>query len=203
MMLARLDIHAQRGEPNMSRQILFVQGAGECVHDAWDNKLVRSLEARLGPQYDVRYPRMPNEAEPLYPSWKAALFKQFDELDDNAILIGHSIGGTFLIHAVAEYRPKQKWSAVFLIAAPFLGEGGWPADETDPTTHLADELRADVPVLLYHGTADEEVPPRHMELYTRAITHASARLLADRDHQLNNDLSHIAQDIRHGRQSPE
>ena len=49
----------------MPRQILFIQGAGEGTHDAWDNQLVASLEAELGPDYAVRYPRMPNEGEPL------------------------------------------------------------------------------------------------------------------------------------------
>lgn len=182
----------------MPAQILFIQGAGEDVHDAWDDKLVRSLEIELGEQYAIRYPRMPNEAEPLYPTWKAALFEQFDELEDDAILIGHSIGGTFLIHAVAERQPKRRWGAVLLISSPFLGEGGWPGDETDPAANLTDELPADVPVFLYHGTADEEVPLKHMELYARAIPHATPRVLADRDHQLNNDLSSIAQDIRNG-----
>jgi predicted alpha/beta hydrolase family esterase len=180
----------------MPRQILFIQGAGDGTHDAWDDKLVRSLETELGRQYAVRYPRMPDEANPHYPSWKAALFKELDELDDTAILIGHSVGATFLIHALAEQRPKRKWSAVLLIAPLFLGDGGWPGDETDPVTNLAAELRADVPVFLYHGTADDEVPFEHMELYAKTIPHAAARVLANRDHQLNNDLSEIARDIR-------
>ena len=45
--------------------VLFVQGAGEGVHDDWDRKLVESLRRELGPHYDVRYPRMPNEADRL------------------------------------------------------------------------------------------------------------------------------------------
>lgn len=179
----------------MPRQVLFVQGAGEGTHDAWDDKLVRSLETELGPQYAVRYPRMPNEADPQYAAWKAELFRQFDDLDEDAILIGHSVGGTLLIHAVAEYRPQRKWRAIVLIAAPFLGEGGWSGDGTDPQTNLAEELGADVPVLLYHGAADDEVPPGHMQLYAAAIPHARTRVLADRDHQLNNDLSEIARDL--------
>ena len=182
----------------MPRQILFIQGAGEGVYDNWDDKLVRSLKAQLGQQYDVRYPRMPNEAEPLYPNWKAALFKEFDELEDDVIPVGHSIGGTFLIHAIAEHWPKRRWTAVLLIASPLLGEGGWPSDETDPAANLTDELRTDVPVFLYHGTADEEVPLKHMELYAKAIPHATVRILAERDHQLNNNPSEIAEDIRNG-----
>lgn len=180
----------------MPKQILFVQGAGAGTHDEWDDKLVGSLGAELGRQYTVRYPPMPNEAEPLYATWKTALVKEFDALGDNAILVGHSVGGTFLIHAVAEQQLKRKWGGIFLIAPPFLGEGGWPGDETDPKANLAKELRADVPVFLYHGTSDSEVPLEHMKLYAEAIPHAATRTLADRDHQLNNDLSELARDIR-------
>lgn len=180
----------------MPKQILFVQGGGEGTHDAWDDKLVHSLETELGPDYAVRYPPMPNEGDPNYPTWKAALFSQFDALDDDAILVGHSVGGAFLIHAAAEHRPQRKWGAIMLIAPPFFGEGGWPDEGTDLVAKLADELRADVPVFLYHGTADNEVPPRHMKLYAEAIPHATTRVLPDQDHQLNNDLRAVALDIR-------
>ena len=57
----------------MTIQVLFVQGGGKGVHDEWDDKIVDSLERELGPDYTVRYPRMPNEANPTYAKWKAAL----------------------------------------------------------------------------------------------------------------------------------
>jgi hypothetical protein len=45
---------------------LFIQGGGAGSHDEWENKLVDSLRRELGPDYDVRYPRMPKEADPSY-----------------------------------------------------------------------------------------------------------------------------------------
>ena len=48
----------------MTTQILFVQGGGEGVHDQWDKKLVDSLGSELGRDYEIRYPLMPNEADP-------------------------------------------------------------------------------------------------------------------------------------------
>ena len=55
------------------REILFVQGAGKAVHDEWDNKLVESLRREVGPAYEVRYPVMPNEADPQLAAWRVAL----------------------------------------------------------------------------------------------------------------------------------
>ncbi|CAN7360580.1 hypothetical protein [Rhizobium sp. LjRoot258] len=48
----------------MAKQVLFVQGAGEGVHDRWDTELVASLARELGESYAVRYPRMPGEDDP-------------------------------------------------------------------------------------------------------------------------------------------
>jgi predicted alpha/beta hydrolase family esterase len=179
----------------MSKQILFIQGGGEGTHDAWDNKLVDSLERELGGEYTVRYPRMPDEGNPSYPTWKGELFKQLDELDDGAILVGHSLGGAFLVHALAEHPSKKKWSAVLLVAPPFFGAGGWPRDAADQMPDLKG-FPPHLPVFVYHGAADTEVPPNHMKLYAKSIPHVTTRLLVDRDHQINDDLSELAQDIR-------
>jgi pimeloyl-ACP methyl ester carboxylesterase len=92
----------------MPKQVLFVQGAGEAVHDEWDDKLVRSLKRELGDGYSILYPRMPNEADPHYWAWKTALLGQLDKLNDGAILIGHSVGGTILIHLLAEQPPMRR-----------------------------------------------------------------------------------------------
>ena len=86
----------------MPHQVLFISGRGQRHHDEWDNRLVDSLRRELGPDYEVHYPRMPNEADPNYARWKAALQKEFSRLSDGAILVGHSIGGTILIQLLCE-----------------------------------------------------------------------------------------------------
>ena len=101
----------------MARQILFVQGAGEGTHDRWDSKLVASLERELGDGYAVRYPRMPGEDDPSYPAWQVALAKEFRSLEDGAILVGHSLGGAFLIHMLAEPPPHRRFGGLFVVAA--------------------------------------------------------------------------------------
>ena len=177
-------------------QLLFVQGGGAGTHDEWDDKLVDSLRRELGPNFEIRYPRMPNEDDPSFAAWKTTLEKEFANLDDDAILVGHSIGGTILVNALAQTPSKQKFRAIFLIAAPFVGEGGWPGDDINPTPDLGARLPRGVPVYVYHGLADETAPPSHAELYARAIPHAKVHLLSQRDHQLNNDLSEIAATIK-------
>ncbi|MDL2402883.1 alpha/beta fold hydrolase [Rhizobium mayense] len=182
----------------MPRQILFIQGAGATAHDQWDIKLVESLERELGEDFTLRYPRMPDEADPRYQTWKTALLNEFDGLEDGAILIGHSIGGTILIHVLADERPKFRPGALILISAPFIGEGGWPSDDIVPRTDFSQRLPAGLPVLIYHGSEDKIVPFGHAEFYAKAIPEAVVRSLPHRDHQLSNDLSEVAQDILKG-----
>jgi predicted alpha/beta hydrolase family esterase len=179
-----------------TRQVLFIQGGGDGVHDEWDDKLVASLERALGPGYDVSYPRMPNEADPSFRAWSALLEREISQPDDGAILIGHSLGGTILIHALAQ-QPEllRHIDAICLIAAPFVGDGGWPSDDIVLRRDWAAPLGG-VAVYLYHGDADETAPITHLDLYAKAIPHARVRCLSGRDHQLNNDLSEVAQDIR-------
>ena len=174
--------------------ILFIQGVGEDVHDTWDVRLVASLEKHLG--IAVRYPRMPGEAAPRYPDWRDALRAEFRALRDGDVLVGHSAGGAMLVHALAEAPPGVRPGALVLIAAPFFGKGGWPADDIPDLPDLGARLPGGMPVFLHHGTDDAEVPPDHAQLYAAAIPQALLRLHPGRDHQMNDDLEAIARDIR-------
>jgi hypothetical protein len=172
-------------------QLLFVQGGGQGTHDEWDNKLVDSLQSELGQDYEIRYPRMPNEDDPDYAAWKTALQQEFQALQDGAILVAHSVGGTIVVKLLSEQLPTPRFGAVFLIAAPFVGEGGWASDDPLPSD-LAARLPKDVPIHFYHGLEDEIAPPAHVDLYARAVPQARIHHLQHRDHQLNNDLREVA-----------
>jgi predicted alpha/beta hydrolase family esterase len=174
------------------RQVLFIQGGGAKVHDEWDDKLVASLRRELGPEWDVRYPRMPDEGDPSYPKWKTAIAREIEELDEGAILAGHSIGGTMLIQTLAEDPPSQCPGAIMLMSAPFIGEGGWESDDISPKPDLGARLPQGVSVHVFHGCEDRTAPSAHAHLYSRAIPQAKVHLLPERDHQLNNDLSDVA-----------
>ena len=176
----------------LKRQLLFIQGGGAGVHDEWDDKLVESLKRELGPEYEIRYPRMPNEDDPHYPVWKRAIEKELGALDERAILVGHSLGGTMLVNVLTEQPTKGRFGALFLIAAPFVGDGGWPSDDLRLPPDLGARLPRNAPVHIYHGLEDEIAPPSHAELCARAIPQARVYRLPGRDHQLNEDLKDVA-----------
>jgi predicted alpha/beta hydrolase family esterase len=178
------------------RQVLFIQGAGEGTHDEWDDKLVVSLRSELGDDVEVRYPRMPDEDEPSAATWVPAIRAELEALDDGAVVVGHSIGGTLLVHVLAETPPDRRLGAIVLLAAPFVGATGWPGDGFEFGDDLGARLPTGIPVHVVHGLADDEVPPTHADLYGRAIPQATLHRLAGRDHQLGNDLAEVAAIIR-------
>ena len=185
-----------------TRQILFIQGAGAGTHDDWDDKLVDSLRRDLGDAYEVRYPRLPNESEPTYATWSQAILRQVADLDDGSVLVGHSVGGTILIHSLVERPPAPTLAAVILVAAPFVGDGGWPADGFDPKSDIGARLPRDLVVHVVLGLEDETVPRSHADLYATAIPQAHLHLLPGLDHQLGNDLSAVAALIRASDREP-
>src|SRR5436189_3025768 len=63
-------------------------------------------------------------------------------------------------------------------------------------TDLGVGLPQDLPVFLYHGEVDTIVPFSHVDLYAEVIPQAHVRRLPGHDHQINNDLTQVADDIR-------
>jgi len=176
----------------MTQTMLFIQGGGQGTHDEWDNKLVDSLRRHLVGDFKIRYPRMPAEDDPGEATWGPAIRQQLASLENGAIVIGHSVGATILVHLLTQETPRTHLGAIVLLSAPFVGADGWPATELELPSDLGALLPKDVPIHVFHGLDDDTVPPAHANLYGRAIPQAHVHLLPGRDHQLGNDLSEVA-----------
>ena len=182
----------------MNKQVLFIHGAGKGAYKE-DEKLVASLRQSLGREYEVHYPAMQNEDDPDYETWKRQIENNLEELDGDVIVVGHSVGASILIKFLAEGDTK-KISGIFLIAAPFWGgDEGWKYEGYEalalPEGH-DDQLPSNAPVFFYHSRDDEVVPFAHLALYAQAFPQATIRELNGRGHQLHNDLSEVAEDIK-------
>ena len=185
----------------MGRRVLFVQGAGPGAR-AEDAALVAGLGAALGPEFEVRYPELPNEAAPEAAAWQARIGEELATLGGGALLVGHSAGGANLLMVLARGRPAPEPAGVFLIAVPFCGPGGWDCGDVVLPPDLGTRLPDRVPLFLYHGRDDAVVPFAHVDLNARALPQAVVRHLVGRDHQLNGDLSEVASDVRRLRRAP-
>lgn len=178
----------------MPNQVLFVHGGGGGAYEA-DSNLAASLRRELGAGYVVRYPELPNEEEPEYEIWKNAIAGELAAMGSGAVLVGHSIGASVAIRALAD-GIGQSLAGVFLVATPFWHDHEvWRWKEVELPANAAERLPDGLPVFLYHGRQDEVVPFSHVEMYARALPRATVRRLDGRNHQLNDDLTEVARDI--------
>lgn len=176
-----------------TKEILFLQGGGPGAF-AVDEKMVASLRSSLGQTYQVNYPRMPDEDSPNYELWRRDIEKELTLLQEGVILVGHSVGAYVLLRFLIDQDVDHSFAGIFLIAAPFVGNKGWEL-EGALEKGFATKLPRDTPIFLYHCQDDTVVPFKHLQLYEQEIPQATVRAIREGGHQLNNDLSRVAEDI--------
>jgi hypothetical protein len=179
----------------MNKHVLFIQGGGGKEDYETDTKLVDSLRKALGEPYALHYPLMSDESSPDF-GRKKQIGKEISLIEGEIVLVGHSLGASMLLKYFSEDEIKKKISGIFLISTPF-----WSGDEDWKQglklhEDFPDKLPTDVPVFLYHCRDDEEVPFQHLSLYAQKLPKATVREIASGGHQLNNNLSLVAKDIK-------
>lgn len=179
----------------MKKQVLFIQGGAGDEDYATDAKLVASLQELLGEAYLVHYPLLPDESSPDF-GRKKQIGKEISSIKGEIILVGHSLGASMLLKYLSESQVQKKIAGIFLLSTPFWsGEEDWKQGLKLPA-NFANKLHEDVPIFLYHCRDDEEVPFDHLGLYAQDLLQATVREIASGGHQLNNDLSLVAKDIK-------
>jgi predicted alpha/beta hydrolase family esterase len=178
----------------MKKQVLFIQGAGEGAYEI-DKELVDALRDELGAEYNVNYPRMPEEESAGYEEWKARISKELAALDGRLILVAHSVGSSMLLKYISEERLEKHLAGLFFIAAPYWGVGYWQMDEFTVDEERASRSLRALPVFFYHSRDDDVVPFTHLARHAENFPQAIVRTFDGRGHQFNNDLSEVARDI--------
>src|SRR5262245_12780438 len=179
---------------SVKKHVLFIQGAGEGAYEE-DPELVKSLRDVLGSDYDVLYPKMPEEESSGYEEWKAQISKGLATMGEKVILVGHSVGSSMLLKYLSEERVEKALAGIFLIAAPYWGAGGWQVDTVTVDEGQASKRLKAAPVFFYHSRDDDVVPFAHLAMHAEKFPQATFREFDRRGHQFNNDLSEVAADI--------
>ncbi len=180
----------------MKKTVLFIRGAGQGAYEA-DALLAESLQKELGSAYDVRYPTMPLDEDAGYSDWKAQIAAELAGLEDEVILVGHSVGGSILLRFLSEKQVGIPITALFLIAVPFFGgDENWKYAELTLSQDFPEKLASIPRIFLYHSRDDEIVPFAHLALYAAKLPRAIIREFDGRGHQFRNNMAEIASDIR-------
>ena len=179
----------------MKKEILFIQGGGNGGYEA-DAKLVSSLREALGTAYEVHYPEISSDETAPDFGWLNQIGKEISEIEGEVVLAAHSLGASMLLKYLSENKLKKDIPGIFLISTPF-----WSGDEVwvqglQLKEDFADQLPKHIPIFLYHCKDDVEVSFEHLGIYAQKLHWATVREIASGGHQLNNDLSFVAKDIK-------
>lgn len=180
----------------MKKQVLFIHGAGEGAYEA-DKPLAASLQAALGPAYQVHYPRMRDEESPEYTDWKAHVTSELAALNGEVTLVGHSVGGSVLIKYLSEQAVEKRIACLVLLAAPYWGaDDFWKWDAAQLPEDAAAKLASIPRIFIYHCRDDASVPFAHLARYAARLPKAAIRAVDRGGHQFANGLADVTEDIR-------
>ena len=176
--------------------VLFVQGAGEHAHAA-DEALADALARELGDRFEVVFPQLPREADPDKATWNRTIAAEARRARAAAV-VAHSAGATHVADMLAEGRRGELPAAraMFLLAPPFIGPGGWTFEGFHLDHPTSRQALGGLPLHFYFGADDKTVPPAHAALYEGVFPDASFHRLQHCDHQFDGHLRRVAQDIR-------
>jgi uncharacterized protein len=157
-----------------------------------------TLGQKLGRNYDVIYPEMPNWMNAKYFEWKIWFEKLSVFFKEPVVFIGHSLGGIFLARYLGENISAKQVKAVFLIAAPYargnkrdsLGDFITPAG----LSKITDQSKE---VFIYHSEDDPVVPFKgNFDNYVSALPKARGVILKHKKHFNQSVFPELVESIR-------
>jgi predicted alpha/beta hydrolase family esterase len=140
---------------------------------------------------------MPDPDHPRYRPWRDQIEQELGKLDADALLIGHSLGGSMLLKYLAEGTYQRPIAGLFLVAVPYWGKQDWEREYAVP-----DDFAARLPpirhLFLYHSRFDENAPFASLKRYQEQLPQATVRVLDGKEHSFTEGLPVLVQDIKRG-----
>ncbi|MGD0328779.1 MAG: alpha/beta hydrolase [Minisyncoccia bacterium] len=158
-----------------------------------------NLQAALGNEYEecnVLLPQMPNKKYAKYQEWKIWFEKLFPFLNDKVILIGHSLGASFLAKYLSEERFPKKILATFLVAGPYDTDDTGRLVEFALPGSLALFEQQGGKIFLYHSKDDPFVRFSEFAKYQKALPRAKVSIFKDRKHFNQESFPELVTDIQ-------
>lgn len=179
-----------------TRQVLFIQGAGDIHAPDGSGVLASYLRDALGDAAEVLVPDMTDAENPRYEAWSGQLRTELAGLRDRPVLVGHSLGGSVLLRCLAERAYERSIAGLFLVSTPYWGPGGWDyAEFALPEDFSAASLPPMSRVVLYHSHDDSEVPFEHLARYAELLPDAEVRELPGDRHSFLDGLPELVEDV--------
>lgn len=155
-----------------------------------------NLQQDLGEDYEVLTPRLPNAQNARYVEWKIIFDKIVPLLSDNVILIGHSLGGLFLVKYVSENKTPKTIKATLLVATPYSTQDYEPIVDFSIERSLTPFEMTGGKIIFYQSRDDVVVPFENVKKYKAALPAAELRIFEDRGHFNQEHFPELVEEIK-------
>lgn len=157
----------------------------------------KSLQEKLGDDFAVISPKMPNSGNAKYLEWKIWFEKFFPFLNDEVVLIGHSLGGLFLTKYLSENIFPKKIKATLLVAPPFdSADSEYTLGDFSLPNELIKFQEQGGKIYFYHSKDDPVVSFVDFNKYKKALSTASFIVFEDREHFVQEEFPEIIEKIK-------
>jgi len=203
----------------MKKQIVFIHGGGNFdtdegyleylksleFHPAEDKALKESdakrwsnsLEEKLGSDFEVIAPSMPNSNNAKYKEWKIWFEKIIPHLQDGVVFVAHSLGGIFLAKYLSENDFPKKIRATYLVAASYHdNDTDYSPDAFVLPKNLKKFEKQGGEIFLYHSEDDHRVSFTSLGKYAKALPKAKTTVFKERKHLTDEEFPEIIESIQ-------
>lgn len=157
-----------------------------------------SLQSDLGETFKVVRLQMPNKINAKYEEWKIYFHRYLEILGDNIVLLGHSLGATFLVKFLAEETIKNTISRVILVAVPFGEKKTGPSlgDFIFENSTNFEAINSDLKITLFASDNDKLITKDDLEKYQKVIKNLEVKILPDRGHFSQSEFPELISCIK-------
>lgn len=158
----------------------------------------KTIEEKLGDNYEFIKIPMPNKQNAKYEEWKIWFERHISYMEKQPIIIGLSLGAMFLTKYLAENELPIVPKALFLLAGWYNLPG---YDHTDAGDFLippaeATAVAAKYSTIIMHSKDDPVVPFAHGQALARALPKAEFVAFSDKNHFLIEEFPELINKIK-------
>lgn len=155
------------------------------------------LQRQLWDNYIVYTPQFPNKQNAQYIERKILFEKILNQLNENIILIWHSLWAAFIVKYLSENNINKKIKQTYLLWTPY-------DDNIDSDYLFSFKREWDINNLVkqawelffYHSKDDFVVPFEDLESFQKILPNVNYRIFDDRNHFLQSEIPELINDIK-------
>jgi len=155
-----------------------------------------TLADRLVGVLTVYSPRMPNMNDARYAEWKIWFEKITPLMTNDVFLLGHSLGGIFLVKYLSEHTLPISVQALFLVAPPYNTPTEHPLVDFTLEKNLDGVQKQCKQIYLFHSKDDRVVPFSNFERYAKEFLEAKQFIFEDRGHFNQEEFPEIVEELK-------